>query len=94
VKLTPVIGANPYRRDIQTLIHRTEPSRPHISSDICDVKEREGNQNRAPYRPARRLVPFGISFPPPHLCAAGEGPSTDSHRDPQALFSRNLRDAG
>ena len=48
VKLTPVIGANPYRRDIQTLIHRTEPSRPHISSDICDVKEQEENQTTAP----------------------------------------------
>jgi hypothetical protein len=33
--------------DIQTLIHRTEPNRPHISSDISNFKERrDNNKNR------------------------------------------------
>ena len=35
----------PYERDIQTLIHRNEPNRPHISSDINHVKQRRSKQN-------------------------------------------------
>jgi len=35
--------------DIQTLIHRTEPNRPHISSDIAMSKSVETKKQIAPY---------------------------------------------
>jgi hypothetical protein len=42
--------------DIQTLIHRNEPNRPHISSVIINVKEQHPEDKQktdAPNRPAR-----------------------------------------
>jgi hypothetical protein len=63
VKLTPVIGINPYRRDMQTSVHRNRPNRPHISSDTNHVKEQETNIPRCAIH-KRRAPPNLPQFRP------------------------------
>ncbi|MFT5630841.1 MAG: hypothetical protein ACI9HB_002013, partial [Gammaproteobacteria bacterium] len=91
-----------YRR----LIHRTEPNRPHISSDIKYFKQRwRQKQTSAPKSLlARRQVLLRIfptsatprlrfvpsAAPSERLCSSGKGGSRVSNIDPQPLFTQNM----
>ncbi|WP_144430507.1 hypothetical protein, partial [Jannaschia donghaensis] len=62
VKLTPNHRTETLlARYTNVLIHRTEPNRPHISSDISNVKELEA-KNLGPHQTydATRLLNLGI----------------------------------
>jgi hypothetical protein len=99
VKLTPhhrteILEALIYRR----LIHRTEPNRPHISSDISISNNVETKQHKMrpklSARPAcnisifllRRVVLKPVWRPDPHRCTACEGGSTVTQQNPQVVF--------
>ncbi len=93
------LSGYPYERDIQTLIHRNRPNRPHISSVLFNCQkasETKTNQMRPKLsaRPACsfpkiliRLSSLTTTSAHQHnLNCAGEGGSTDSACAPQPLF--------
>jgi hypothetical protein len=94
-------GRNPSSVDIQTLIHRNEPNRPHISSVIKFSKSVETKSPRAliflaqPANPTSDFFPPNLPEHPPQsvprpnnrLSSAGEGVFTVSPEESQELFS-------
>ena len=91
---TEILRALIYRR----LIHRTEPNRPHISSDISISNNVETKQYKMrpklSARPAcnisifllRRVSRKTVWRPDPHRCTACEGGSTVTRQRPQVVF--------
>ena len=90
---------------MQTLIHRNEPNRPHISSDIKFSKSAETKLTGSAKLPSATrqlyLNPFPHSDPfkhrlpsrpasQQHLSAAGERASTHSHAQSQDIFYRKM----
>ncbi|WP_218588278.1 hypothetical protein, partial [Loktanella atrilutea] len=94
---------NPKSAIYRRLIHRTEPNRPHISSDITisnsvEAKRNKMRQKSAPHSNLKEFSqlpdpPDLSASPPVHLCAAGEGLFTESGRGPQPSIAKNLHPA-
>ncbi|WP_144430524.1 hypothetical protein, partial [Jannaschia donghaensis] len=107
VKLTPNHRTETLlARYTNVLIHRTEPNRPHISSDISNVKELEAKSSgSAKLSGATRFKYLSMSFHPTLptfavqslpatvalVCTAGERGFTYHAPDPQGLSDEKVK---